>query len=143
MKALLGKSGWILGLVAILVALVVIARLIQPNYGASGVESLVRASLPFAFATAAMSVAIIVGGVDLSVAAMMAVASVVAARLMAGEKPDKALQSTTASVFEILARTAKRGADELQIETDAGSLSHPMAMVHMRQLMHPSRDRRA
>jgi pyridoxine kinase len=62
---------------------------------------------------------------------------------MAGEKPDKALQSTTASVFEILARTAKRGADELQIETDAGSLSHPMAMVQMRQLMHPSRDRRA
>jgi pyridoxine kinase len=70
-------------------------------------------------------------------------AAVFLARLMAGEKPDKALQSTTASVFEILARTAKRGADELQIETDAGSLSHPMAMVQMRQLMHPSRDRRA
>lgn len=70
-------------------------------------------------------------------------AAVFLARLMAGEKLDKALQSTTASVFEILARTAKRGADELQIETDAGSLSHPMAMVHMRQLMHPSRDRRA
>ncbi|MDN2582549.1 pyridoxal kinase PdxY [Aquibium sp. ELW1220] len=70
-------------------------------------------------------------------------AAVFLARLMAGEKPDKALQTTTASVFEILARTAKRGGDELQIETDAGSLSHPMAMVHMRHLTHPSRDRRA
>ncbi|GAB5377436.1 MAG: ABC transporter permease [Acuticoccus sp.] len=83
MRAFLSKSGWVLGLVGILVALAVVTKLIQPNYGASGFESLVRASLPFAFATAAMSVAIIVGGVDLSVAAMMAVASVVAARLMA------------------------------------------------------------
>jgi pyridoxine kinase len=70
-------------------------------------------------------------------------AAVFLARLMAGEKTDKALQSTTAAVFEILARTAKRGADELQIETDAASLSHPMAMVHLRHLMHPGRDRRA
>lgn len=83
MTAFIRKNAWNLGLVAILLVLAVIAKVIQPNYGASGVESLVRASLPFAFATAAMSVAIIVGGVDLSVAAMMAVASVVAARLMA------------------------------------------------------------
>lgn len=83
MKALLARSGWILGLVGILVALAVVTKVIQPGFGASGFESLVRASLPFAFATAAMSIAIIVGGVDLSVAAMMAVASVVAARLMA------------------------------------------------------------
>ena len=51
--------------------------------------------------------------------------------------------STTASVFEILARTTKRGGDELQIETDAQSLSHPMAMVQLRHLTHPGRDRRA
>jgi pyridoxine kinase len=42
-----------------------------------------------------------------------------------------------------LARTAKRGADELQIETDARSLSHPMAMVQLRHLRHPGRDQRA
>ena len=84
MTALIRKNAWNLGLVAILLVLAVIAKAIQPNYGASGVESLVRASLPFAFATAAMSVAIIVGGVDLSVAAMMAVASVVdVARVLA------------------------------------------------------------
>lgn len=56
------------------------------------------------------------------------------ARLLSGTKPEKALQSTTAAVFEILARTAKRGADELTLETDADSLRHPMAMVQTRRL---------
>ena len=65
------------------------------------------------------------------------------ARLLAGNNASKALQSTTATVFEILARTAKRGADELTLETDAESLSHPMAMVHLRHLTHPGKDRRA
>lgn len=65
------------------------------------------------------------------------------ARLLAGYTAAKALQSTTASVFEILARTRKRGGDELQIETDSGSLSHPMAMVQLRHLAHPGHDRRA
>lgn len=70
-------------------------------------------------------------------------AAVFLARLLDGQPAGKALQSTTAAVFEILARTAKRGADELQLETDAQSLSHPMAMVHLRHLTHPGRDRRA
>jgi pyridoxine kinase len=70
-------------------------------------------------------------------------AAVYLARLLAGQPVAKALQSTTAAVFEILARTAKRGGDELQLETDAGSLSHPMAMVQLRHLQHPGRDRRA
>ena len=56
------------------------------------------------------------------------------ARLMAGQPDAKALQTTTAAVYEILARTAKRGGDELQLETDARSLSHPMAMVQFRHL---------
>jgi pyridoxine kinase len=70
-------------------------------------------------------------------------AAVYLARLLAGQPVAKALQSTTATVFEILARTAKRGGDELQLETDAESLSHPMAMVQLRHLQHPGRDRRA
>ena len=70
-------------------------------------------------------------------------AAVFLARLLDGQNSAKALQSTTASVFEILARTAKRGGDELQLETDAESLSHPMAMVQLRHLTHPGRDRRA
>ncbi|MEF2074094.1 pyridoxal kinase PdxY [Consotaella aegiceratis] len=70
-------------------------------------------------------------------------AAVYLARLLDGATPEKALQTTTATVFEILARTIKRGADELTLETDAESLKHPMAMVQMRRLMHPSGNRRA
>lgn len=70
-------------------------------------------------------------------------AAVFLARLLEGQPMGKALQTATASVFEILARTAKRGADELTLETDASSLSDPMAMVQLRHLLHPSRDRRA
>ena len=46
----------------------------------------------------------------------------------------RALERTTASVFEILARTAAIGADELALEGNIISLSRPMAMVNMRRL---------
>lgn len=65
------------------------------------------------------------------------------ARILGGVADEKALLSTTAAVFEVLARTVKRGGDELQLETDAASLSRPMALVQMRKLVHPSRTRRA
>jgi len=84
MMRALSKNRWTMGLVAVLALLFVLTRIIQPDFGASGVESLARASLPFAFATAAMAVVVIAGGIDLSVASMMAVASVTAARLMDG-----------------------------------------------------------
>ncbi|TNC68253.1 ABC transporter permease [Rubellimicrobium roseum] len=87
MTRTLRRSGWVLGLAALLAALLLLTKLIQPGFGASGIESLVRAALPFAFATAALAVVVIAGGIDLSVASMMAVASVTAAVLMesAGE----------------------------------------------------------
>jgi len=80
--SLVRKQAWVLGLLGLFVALLLITRLIQPNFGVNGLESLARASLPFAFATAAMAVAVIVGGIDLSVGSMMAVCSVTAAVLM-------------------------------------------------------------
>ena len=52
------------------------------SFGASGLDSVARAALPFAFATAGMAVVVIVGGIDLSVASMMAVCAVTAAVLM-------------------------------------------------------------
>jgi len=70
-------------------------------------------------------------------------AAVYLARILSGQPAAKALQSTTAAVYEILARTAKRGGDELQLETDAQSLAHPMAMVQLRHLLHPGRNRLA
>ena len=70
-------------------------------------------------------------------------AAVFLARTLAGLPPEKALQTTTAAVYEVLARTAKRGADELTLETDAESLKSPMAMVQMRRLAFPTNNRRA
>lgn len=60
------------------------------------------------------------------------------ARKMSGMNEEKSLQLTTAAVFEILARAAKRGADELMLEADAASLERPMAMVQLRRLVHPN-----
>lgn len=65
------------------------------------------------------------------------------ARQMHGEPDEKALLSTTAAVYEVLARAVKRGGDELQLEADAASLSRPMALVRTRRLAHPARDRRS
>lgn len=76
------KHAWTLGLFALLLVLLGITKLIQPTFGLTGLESLARAALPFAFATAAMAVVVIVGGIDLSVASIMAVCAVTAAVLM-------------------------------------------------------------
>lgn len=66
-------------------------------------------------------------------------AAVFLSRLMEGLTEERALQLATASVFEVIARSSKRGANELTLESDAASLSTPMAMVQMRRLMHPGR----
>lgn len=79
---LIRKNAWVIGLSILLVALLALTKVIQPNFGAQGLESLARAALPFAFATAGMAVVVIVGGIDLSVASMMAVCAVTAAVLM-------------------------------------------------------------
>ena len=84
MIGIVQRNGWVAGLVVLLALLLLATKIIQPNFGASGLESLARAAVPFAFATAAMAIVVIAGGIDLSVAAMMAVASVTAARLMVG-----------------------------------------------------------
>lgn len=59
--------------------------------------------------------------------------SVFLARLLAGLEDDEAVRSTTATVYEMLARAAERGGDELQLETDAKSLSRPSATVTLRR----------
>ncbi|KQV39512.1 pyridoxamine kinase [Rhizobium sp. Root73] len=70
-------------------------------------------------------------------------AALFVARLLEGLNEERALQLATASVFEIIARTGKRGADELTLERDAASLATPMAMVQMRRLLHPGQKRRS
>jgi ribose transport system permease protein len=81
----LRRNAWVAGLWVVLAGLLVLTKLIQPDYGPSGITALALAALPFAFATAGQTVAIIGGGLDLSIAAMMALVSVIAATLMMGQ----------------------------------------------------------
>jgi len=82
MKRLVEKHIWNLALMALFLGLLLATKLIQPGFGASGLEGLARSALPYIFATAAMAVVVIVGGIDLSVASIMAVCSVSGAVLM-------------------------------------------------------------
>lgn len=84
MMRLFRRQGWVAGLAALLLLLFVATKLIQPGYGAGDFGSLVRAALPYAFAVAAQTTVVIAGGIDLSVAATMALTSVSAAVLMNG-----------------------------------------------------------
>lgn len=84
MSRFLSRNGWVIGLSAMLAALLALTKLLQADFGVSGLDSLARAALPFALATTGMAIVVIAGGIDLSIAAMMAVASVTAAVLMTG-----------------------------------------------------------
>ena len=79
------QNAWTIGLAVLLAVLLVVTKLIQPEFGLDGLDSLGRASLPFAFATLGMAVVVIAGGIDLSLASLMAVCSVTAAVLMDGQ----------------------------------------------------------
>lgn len=59
------------------------------------------------------------------------------ARLMAGEAEEKALEKATASVFEVLSRSTRDDAEELELQREAASLHTPMAMVQIRNLLQP------
>lgn len=73
------RHAWTIGLIGFLIALLIFTRIIQPNYGAAGLQGLAIAVLPLALAAAAQAVVVISGGIDLSIGSMMALTSVVAA----------------------------------------------------------------
>jgi ribose transport system permease protein len=87
----LRRNAWVVGLCLLFAVMLVVTRMVQPNYGAGGIESLARAALPYAFATAAQAVVVIAGGIDLSIASMMAVTSVTAAVMMQGASEGQAV----------------------------------------------------
>lgn len=90
MRRWFDANAWTLGLAVLLAALLLATKLIQPGFGASGLDSLARAALPFALATVGMAIVVLAGGIDLSIAAMMAVASVTGAVLMDGASDGQA-----------------------------------------------------
>jgi len=76
------RNAWTLGLFGFLVALLAFTKVINPDYGVAGLQSLAIAVLPLALATVGQAIVIISGGIDLSVSAMMALCGVIAASLM-------------------------------------------------------------
>jgi ribose transport system permease protein len=76
------RNGWTLGLLGILALLLVVTKVIQPNYGPAGIQGLAISVLPLAFAAVAQTCAVLARGIDLSIGSMMALTSVVAAVLM-------------------------------------------------------------
>jgi ribose transport system permease protein len=91
MVGIMRRHGWVIGLFVLLGLILALTRFIQPDYGAAGFGSLTRAVLPFAFAAAGQTIVVIAGGVDLSIASMMALTSVTAATLMDGASEEFAI----------------------------------------------------
>jgi len=75
-------NAWTLGLIVFLLLLIGFTRLIQPSYGVSGIQNLAVSVLPLALAAVGQAIVVIAGGIDLSIASMMALTSVVAATQM-------------------------------------------------------------
>ena len=110
MTRVIAANGWVMGLVALLVILLIATKIIQPDFGISGLDSLGRAALPFALATLGMSVVVIAGGIDLSLASVMAVCSVTAALLMDGASDGSANGQAALIVLAVLVLGAAMGA---------------------------------
>jgi len=65
------------------------------------------------------------------------------ARLMQELAVEKALESATAGVFDILTQTVKAGADELLLIEEQSRLERPMAMVTLRRVGAPAIPRKS
>src|SRR3954469_522965 len=85
------RTAWTIGLLGLLVLMLIVTKLIQPNYGAPQLTGLAIAVLPVAFAAVAQAIVVISGGIDLSVASIMTLASVTVAVLMKDQSPEFAL----------------------------------------------------
>jgi ribose transport system permease protein len=85
------RNTWLIGLLAFLVFLFILTKFIQPNYSAFAIQGLGSSIVPLALAAVAQSIVVIGGGIDLSIGAMMALTSVVAATAMVGQSEQAAI----------------------------------------------------
>lgn len=81
-------NSWTLGLLVFLAVLLVFTKSINSNYGVTGIQGLANSVLPLCMAAVAQAVVVIAGGIDLSIASMMALTSCIAAKLMLGQSPE-------------------------------------------------------
>jgi ribose transport system permease protein len=76
------RNAWTMGLIALLVALLLFTKAIQPRYGPIPIQGLATSVLPLTLAAVAQAIVVISGGIDLSIGSMMALTSVISATLM-------------------------------------------------------------
>jgi ribose transport system permease protein len=79
------RNTWVLGLLVLLVCVLIFTRVINDSYGVGGIQGLAISVLPLAFAAVAQAIVVISGGIDLSIGSMMALTSVISAKLMEGQ----------------------------------------------------------
>lgn len=77
------KNAWTLGLLGFLVVLLAFTKLVNSYYSLSSLASTATSVLPLALAAVAQAIAVIAGGIDLSISSQMALTSCVAATMMA------------------------------------------------------------
>jgi ribose transport system permease protein len=75
----MGGDAWTIGLAVTFVALYVFTLLLRPAYG---LEALVTAALPVAFAAAGQAIVVISGGIDLSIGSVITLTNVISAVLL-------------------------------------------------------------
>jgi ribose transport system permease protein len=85
------RNAWVIGLWLLLGLLLAVTKVIQPSFGAQGISNLAIAALPVALAAAGQTIAVLTGGIDLSIGSMMALTSVLAATLMSGSSDEAAI----------------------------------------------------
>lgn len=82
LRRLAQRQAWTIGVIALLIALLIVEANVAPHFTAFDVQSLVIAGLPLAFAGMAQAVVVLSRGLDLSVGSVMALTNVIAAKLM-------------------------------------------------------------
>lgn len=89
--AFVRRDTWTFGLLLLFAGLLLVTKLIRPSYGSFELASLAIASLPVAFAAVGQAIAVISGGIDLSIGSVMALTNVTAAVLLAESSPEQAV----------------------------------------------------
>lgn len=85
LERLMRGDAWTIALIAIFFGLLILTQLLRPGYD---LRALAIASLPIAFAAAGQAIAVISGGIDLSIGSVMALTNVIAAVLLADASPE-------------------------------------------------------
>jgi ribose transport system permease protein len=100
------NNAWTIGLIGFLAVLLAFTKLINQNYGETGVQNLGISVLPLALAAVGQAIVVISGGIDLSIGSIMALTSVISAALMKQvieSNPGQAEAISVAIVLAVLA----------------------------------------